>query len=365
LKPACRGIPCRGQEQAVCFEGGVPAHSNLKMSFDRITSLYQNFIPMQYKIPEYSDIERARQRISARINRTHVLTSSAINELCGVELYFKCENFQKTGSFKFRGATNAILQLSREEMKQGVGTHSSGNHAAALALAAAMQNVPAHIVMPKDSSVVKQRAAEHYQARITYCEPGLDNREEAFRRIEQQTGARFIHPSSDYNVICGQGTAALEMLEEVPGLEAVIAPVGGGGLISGAAVAARGFSDDIRVYAAEPQMADDACRSFKQGFLIPVDRPNTIADGLLTSLSPLTFRIISEHLTDVLTTREDAIIKAMRLIWERMKLVVEPSAAVTLAAILDNRFVFKSKKVGVILSGGNVDLDHLPFSKRQ
>jgi len=277
-------------------------------------------------------------------------------------LYFKCENFQKTGSFKFRGATHAILQLSREELSHGVGTHSSGNHAGALALAAQLLGTQAHIVMPRDASPVKKRAVEHYQAQITWCEPGLDNREEAFRQVEQSTGAHFIHPSGDFNVICGQGTAALELLEEVPGLDALITPVGGGGLTSGAAIAARGMKKDLRIYAAEPLMADDAYRSFKQGFLIPVDRPNTIADGLLTSLSPLTFRIISTYLDDIFTTREETIVQAMRIIWERMKIIAEPSAAVTLAAILSNRFVFKSKKVGVVLSGGNVDLEKLPFA---
>jgi threonine dehydratase len=318
---------------------------------------------MHQSIPTLEDIRQAKRRIEGRINHTEVMTSASLNELSGTELYFKCENFQKTGSFKFRGATNAIMQLSKEEMQHGVGTHSSGNHAAALALAAQHQHTPAYIVMPENSNPVKKKAVEHYRANITYCKPGLDNRVATFREIEEKTGARFIHPSSDYNVICGQGTSALELLDEVPGLDAIITPVGGGGLTSGAAIAARSIKKGIRIYAAEPQMADDAYRSFKQGFLIPVDRPNTIADGLLTSLSPLTFRIISEYLDDIVTTSEETIVKAMRLIWERMKIVAEPSSAVALAAILDNRFVFKSKKVGVILSGGNVDLNNLPFSR--
>jgi len=317
---------------------------------------------MNQSIPSFQDVEQAHRRIAGSIHKTPVLTSSSINESSGAELYFKCENFQKTGSFKFRGATNAILQLSRQDLSQGVGTHSSGNHAAALALAAKLQNTEAYIVMPHDASPVKKRAVEHYQARITWCEPGLDNREEAFRQIGQQTGAHFIHPSGDFNVICGQGTAAKELLEEVPDLDALITPVGGGGLTSGAAITARAMKKGLRVYAAEPHMADDAYRSFKQGFLIPVDRPNTIADGLLTSLSPLTFRIISTYLDDIFTASEEKIIQAMRLIWERMKIIAEPSAAVALAAIISNRFVFKSKKVGVILSGGNVDLDKLPFT---
>lgn len=317
---------------------------------------------MSRSIPTFEDVEQAHRRISNKVHRTPVLTSSSINESSGAELYFKCENFQKTGSFKFRGATNALLQLSGEELSKGVGTHSSGNHAAALALAAKLLDTKAYIVMPNNASPVKKRAVEHYQARISWCEPGLDNREEAFRRIGQSTGAHFIHPSGDFNVICGQGTAAKELLEDVPGLDALIAPVGGGGLTSGAAIAARGMKKDVRIYAAEPRMADDAYRSFKQGFLIPVDRPNTIADGLLTSLSPLTFRIISTYHDDIFTTTEESIVQAMRLIWERMKIVAEPSAAVALAATLSNRFVFKSKKVGVILSGGNVNLEKLPFA---
>lgn len=316
---------------------------------------------MSQSIPSIKDIENAQKCISDHANQTQVLTSSSINELVDVDLYFKCENFQKTGSFKFRGAYNAIQQLDNNTAARGVGTHSSGNHAAALALAARIRGIDSHIVMPQDSSPAKKKAVEHYNAHITYCSPGLDAREEKYRQVEKQTGARFIHPSGDFHVISGQGTAAKEFLEEIPDLDAIIAPVGGGGLISGTAIASKAIKKDIRIYAGEPQKADDAYRSFNQGFLIPVDRPNTIADGLLTSLSPITFRIISEYLDDVFTTREETIVKAMRLIWERMKIIAEPSAAVALAAILDNRFVFKSKKVGLILSGGNVDLDNLPF----
>ncbi len=280
-------------------------------------------------------------------------------------MYFKCENFQRTGSFKFRGATNALEHLTGEAAGQGVGTHSSGNHAAALALAAKQHHTEAHIVMPRNASAVKQRAVEQYGARITWCEPGLDSREATYREVEKQTGAHFVHPSSDEHVICGQGTATKELLEEIPELDVVIAPVGGGGLTSGMAIAARSMKKGIRILAAEPSMADDAYRSFTQGFLIPVDRPNTIADGLLTSLSPLTFKIISNYLDDIYTTSESAIIQAMRLIWERMKLVAEPSAAVPLAAVLENRFVFKDKKIGIILSGGNVNLDKLPFAPKK
>jgi threonine dehydratase len=312
-------------------------------------------------IPLYSEIVEAHEKIRSQVNQTPIFTSSTINSLFGVDLYFKCENFQKTGSFKFRGASNAVMNLSDEEAKNGVGTHSSGNHAAALALAAQSRNMDAYIVMPKNSSEIKKKAVENYKAHITYCEPGLDAREETYRQIEERTQTNFIHPSGNRHVICGQGTATKELLEELPDLDAVIAPVGGGGLISGACVAAKGINKNIRIYGAEPKMADDAYRSFKQGFLIPVDRPNTIADGLLTSLSPFTFKIINEYLDDILLAKEETIVEAMRLIWERMKLVTEPSAAVTLATIMDNRFVLKSKKVGVILSGGNVDLSKLPF----
>ncbi|MGM0530607.1 MAG: pyridoxal-phosphate dependent enzyme [Bacteroidota bacterium] len=316
---------------------------------------------MSQSIPSIKDIENTHKRISDQVHHTQVLTSSSVNELCDAELYFKCENFQKTGSFKFRGAFNAVQQLSEAEAEHGVGTHSSGNHAAALALAASLRGIDAHIVMPEDSSPAKKKAVEHYGAKITYCSPGLDAREGTYRKIEKQTGAKFIHPSGHFHVISGQGTAAKELLEEIPGLDAIIAPVGGGGLISGTAITAKAMNKNIRVFAGEPQKADDAYRSFKQGFLIPVDRPNTIADGLLTSLNPLTFKIISGYLDEIFTTREETIVNAMRLIWERMKIIAEPSAAVALATILDHRFMFKSKKIGVLLSGGNADLNNLPF----
>lgn len=317
---------------------------------------------MNQPTPTFKDIEAAHKRIFEQINRTPVHTSSSINEIVDIDLYFKCENFQKTGSFKFRGASNAVMKLNKEEAKNGVGTHSSGNHAAALSLAARMRNTEAHIVMPKTSSPVKIKAVEHYKANITYCEPSLDSREETYKQVGEKTNATFIHPSGDYDVICGQGTAAKEFLEDYPDLDAIIAPVGGGGLISGTAITAKNIKPDIRVYGAEPEMADDAYRSFKQGFLIPVDRPNTVADGLLTSLSPLTFKIINEYMDDIFTTKEETIVRAMRLIWERMKIIAEPSAAVALSIIIDNRFFFKNKKVGIILSGGNVNLSNLPFN---
>lgn len=319
---------------------------------------------MTNPIPSFEEVKAAHQRIAGQINRTPIFTNKTINEIVDAELFFKCENFQKTGSFKFRGASNAISLLTDEQAKNGVGTHSSGNHAAALALAGKNKGIDSYIVMPRTSNPIKKRAVENYNAHITYCEPTLDAREETFREIEKMTNATFIHPYNNVNVICGQATAAKELLEEQPDLDAVICPVGGGGLTSGTCIATKNMNKEIKVYAAEPKMADDAYRSFKQGFLIPVDRPNTIADGLLTSLSPLTFKIISEYLDDIYTTKEETIIHAMRLIWERMKIIAEPSAAVPLASIIDNRFFFKSKKIGVIISGGNIDLNNLPFSEK-
>jgi threonine dehydratase len=318
---------------------------------------------MTQSIPTFEEVKAAHKRIAGLIHKTPVFTNTTINEIVNAELYFKCENFQKTGSFKFRGASNAISKLTAEESKNGVGTHSSGNHAAALASAAKNKGIDSYIVMPRTSNPIKKRAVENYKAHITYCEPTLDSREETFKEIEKMTNAKFIHPYNDVNVICGQATAAKELLEEKPDLDAIICPVGGGGLTSGTCISVKNMNKEVKVYAAEPEMADDAYRSFKQGFLIPVDRPNTIADGLLTSLSPLTFKIISEYLDDIYTTKEESIVYAMRLIWERMKIIAEPSAAVPLASIIDNRFVFKSKKIGVIISGGNIDLSNLPFKE--
>lgn len=312
--------------------------------------------------PEFNDVVAASELITPFINRTPVMTSRQLNALAGVELFFKCENFQKVGAFKFRGATNAIMNLTAEECSKGVVTHSSGNHAAALAHAAVSRGVKAYIVMPETAPEVKKRAVSGYGADITFCKPTLEAREAAAADIINRTGATMVHPYNNFHVIAGQGTAALELLAHCHFIDTIIAPVGGGGLLSGTAIAAKGVKKDIIVYGAEPLMADDACRSLKAGKIMPSVNPKTIADGLLTSLCERTFSVISNNVTDILTVSEEAIIFAMMLIWERMKIVVEPSSATVLAAVLENKKLFEGKKVGLIISGGNVDLRKLPFS---
>jgi len=311
--------------------------------------------------PNLDDIRRAQALIAPAIRRTPVLTSHAVDEISGARLFFKCENFQTVGAFKFRGACHAVFNLTAAELAHGVATHSSGNHAAALAHAAALRGARAHIVMPRNSPRIKQEAVAGYGGDITWCEPTLAAREATLAEVTARTGATFIHPYDNPHVIYGQGTAALELLEDFPDLDAVIAPVGGGGLLSGTATAAKGWRPEIQVFGAEPAGADDACRSFHSGRLIPVEHPQTIADGLRTSLSPRTFAIISAKAADILTASEEGIVRAMRLVWERMKIIIEPSSAVPLAAILEHREAFADKKVGVIVSGGNVDLTALPF----
>jgi len=316
---------------------------------------------MDQLYPSFSDIEEAYQRIKPLINKTPVLTSGMINEIFSADIYFKCENFQKVGAFKFRGATNAVQLLSDTEARKGVTTHSSGNHAAALSLAARQRGIPAYIVMPDNAPEIKKIAVKGYGAKITYCEPTLEAREKTLEKVQHETGATFIHPYNNFNVISGQGTAALELLKEYPFLDIIIAPVGGGGLLSGTAISAKAMNQKIKVYAAEPLNADDAYRSFKQGVIIPSVNPKTIADGLLTSLGSITFQVIREKVDDIFTAKEESIIQAMKLIWERMKIIVEPSSAVPLAIIIENIDLFKDKKIGIIISGGNVDLNHLPF----
>ncbi|HDR88039.1 MAG TPA: pyridoxal-phosphate dependent enzyme [Bacteroidetes bacterium] len=312
-------------------------------------------------VPALEDIRAAYLRIRNYVHRTPVFTSKAINQIAGADLFFKCENFQKVGAFKFRGATHAVMRLREEEAARGVATHSSGNHAAALALAASLRGIPAYIVMPENSPVIKKKAVAGYGANITFCEPTLQARESSLEEVVAETGARFVHPYNNFEVVCGQGTATLEFLEQVPELEVVMPPVGGGGLLSGTAVAARGLKPEIIIYGAEPAGADDAFRSLQKGEIVPSVSPRTIADGLLTSLGPLTFAVISKKVDDILTCSEDSIVAAMRLIWERMKIVAEPSAAVPLAVVLDHPEVFRNRKVGLIVSGGNVDLTRLPF----
>lgn len=316
---------------------------------------------MPLKVPKFSDIEDAHERIKNLIHKTPVLSSTSINDILNVDLFFKCENFQKVGAFKFRGATNAVRLLSNEEAKRGVTTHSSGNHAAALSLAAKQQGIPAYIVMPKNAPEIKKKAVNGYGAKITFCEPTLQVREETLSIVQKETGATFIHPYNNFNVICGQGTAAIEFLQEVNGLDVIIAPVGGGGLMSGTVISSKAIKPNIKIYGAEPLNADDAYRSLKEGVLFTALPPNTIADGLLTSLGSLTFQILREKLDGIYTVKEESIKLAMRMIWERMKIIIEPSSAVPLAVIIENQDLFKGKKVGLIVTGGNVDLNNLPF----
>jgi threonine dehydratase len=313
------------------------------------------------KLPALSDIKKAHLRISPFIHKTPVLRSTLIDEIFGCEILFKCENFQKAGAFKFRGATNAILSLTEQEKKRGVVTHSSGNHAAALALAARMNGVKASIVMPETAPVVKKNAVAAYGGEITFCKPTLKAREETTLGIMEKTGATLVHPYDNFNVICGQGTAALELLSEKYDLDIVIAPVGGGGLLSGTSTSVKGIDGRITVFGAEPLNASDAFQSFTTGILTPSVNPLTIADGLLTSLSELTFSIIRSKTDGILTATEETIIECMLLVWERMKIIIEPSSATVLAVIKENPDVFRGKKTGVIISGGNVDLRKLPF----
>jgi threonine dehydratase len=289
------------------------------------------------------------------------MSSQQLNKLFDCDLFFKCENFQKVGAFKFRGATNAVLSLNSAEKSKGVVTHSSGNHAAALALAARMNGVKANIVMPDNAPVVKKNAVAGYGAEITFCKPTLQSREETTRMIMEKTGATLVHPYDNFNVICGQGTAAHELLNEKPDLEIVIAPIGGGGLMSGTSTCVKGINKNIQVIGAEPFNANDAYISFTTGNLTPSVNPLTVADGLLTSLSELTFSIIKKNVDQIFTAKEDSIIDCMLLIWERMKIIIEPSSATVLAIIKENPGFFRGKRIGLIISGGNVDFRKLPF----
>ena len=312
-------------------------------------------------LPTLSNVRAAHDRIKPYIHRTPVLTSVQLNKIFGCELIFKCENFQKAGAFKFRGATNAVLSLSEKEKKNGVVTHSSGNHAAALSLAAGMNGVKAFIVMPESAPAVKKNAVAGYGAEITFCKPTLQSRENTTRGIMEKTGATLVHPYDNFNVICGQGTAALELLEERKDLEIVVAPIGGGGLMSGTATAVKGTDDRIKVIGAEPLNANDAYISFTTGKLTPSVNPLTVADGLLTSLSELTFSVITKRVDRIFTAREDSIIECMLLVWERMKIIIEPSSATVLAIIKENPDFFRKRKIGLIITGGNVDFRKLPF----
>jgi threonine dehydratase len=311
--------------------------------------------------PVIEDIFGARERISPFVHRTPVFTSQSINAMSGASLFFKCENFQKGGAFKIRGACYAVFSLSDKEAEKGVATHSSGNHAAALALAARWRGIPAYVVMPENAPEVKRKAVQGYGAEISYCKPTLEAREQGLAKVISRTGAAFVHPYNNGHVIAGQGTAALELTEDVPDLDVVMAPVGGGGLLSGTAIAVSSSSTGTSVVGVEPEEADDAFRSLKEGRIIPADNPQTIADGLRTSLGDLTFPIIQRLVQDIVTVSESGIVEAMCTIWERMKVIVEASAAVPLAALLTERIKLEGKRVGIILSGGNVDLEKLPW----
>jgi threonine dehydratase len=308
-----------------------------------------------------AEIREAQQRIASRIHRTPVMTSESLDEIAGAKIYFKCENLQKTGSFKIRGATNAVLSLTDEEARNGVAAPSSGNHAAALSLAARWRGIPAYIVMPRNSSSVKKRAVESYGGQITECEPTMESRETTAKALLERTGARLVHPYNDPQVIAGQGTAALELMEEVPDLDLVIAPVSGGGLLSGTALGAKAARPSVRVAGAEPANADDAFRSLASGRIEPTSPLHTMADGLRAQLCPLTFSILSRNVDQIALVSEEEIVAGMQLLWERMKIVVEPSGAVPAAAVLTRKVGLGARKIGVILSGGNVDLRELPF----
>lgn len=309
------------------------------------------------------DIYEAAERIKPYAHRTPVMTNESLNERVGAQVYLKCENFQKVGAFKFRGACNAVFSLSDDEAKHGVCTHSSGNHAQALALAARMRGIAAHIVMPENAPQVKKDAVAGYGGKISYCEPTVQAREATLRRVAESTGAVVIHPFDNERVIAGQGTATLELLDSIPDLDAIIAPVGGGGLLSGTSIAATETKKEIRVLGGEPEMADDAFRSLQAGNVLPSEHPNTIADGLLTSLSERTFAIIQSRVERIVTVSEQGIVDAMKFIWERVKIVIEPSSAVAVAVLWEKKIDLAGLKVGVILSGGNVDLGKLPWQR--
>jgi threonine dehydratase len=308
-----------------------------------------------------ADIRAAHARIADKIHHTPVLTSAMLNALCGGQLFFKCENFQKIGAFKARGAANAVFSLTDAEAAGGVATHSSGNHAAALARAARLRGIPAHIVMPSNAPKAKVESVRRNGGMIIFCEPTVAAREAACAQVIAETGARLVHPYNDYAVMAGQGTATLELLEQAPNLDLIIVPVGGGGLLSGTAVAAKGAKPGIRVIAAEPAAADDAARSFAAGHIIPLDKTTTIADGLRTSLGARNFPLIQQNVDAIVTVSEESIVAAMRRIWEVLKIIIEPSCAVPYAAIMEKKIDVTGQRVGIILTGGNVDLDALPW----
>jgi threonine dehydratase len=312
---------------------------------------------------DLADIQEAAQRLAGRAHCTPVMTCATLDRMAGRSLFFKCEQLQKTGAFKFRGACNAVMRLTPETASRGVVTHSSGNHAQALSLAAALRGIPAHVVMPRNASPVKRRAVEKYGGHVIECEPTLAAREKTAAAVLAETGATMVPPYNHPDVIAGQGTVALELLEQAPQLDAVVVPVGGGGLMAGVAIAAKARAPQVRLFAAEPAGADDAARSKAAGKLIPQTDPRTIADGLRTSLGELTWPVLRDWVERVLTVTEEEIVAAMRLSWERGKFLIEPSAAVAVAAVLGDAFraLQGLHRVGIVLSGGNVNLDDLPW----
>jgi len=316
---------------------------------------------MATSVPSLADISAARLRIAAHVHVTPVYSSELLDAHTGARVHFKCENLQKVGAFKARGASNAVFSLSGEEAAAGVATHSSGNHGAALAMAARLRGIPAHIVMPANAPLAKQDAVAAYGGLVISCEPTLTAREATLERVVAGTGAHVVHPYADPRVIAGQGTVALEILEQVPDLEVIVVPVGGGGLLSGVAVAIKALRPEVEVVAAEPEGADDAFRSFGLGELQPSIAPNTIADGLLAGLGVLNFALIQQHVDTILTVTDANIVAAMRLQWTRLKTVVEPSGAVSFAAMLEHPERFRGRRVVAVISGGNLDLDKLPW----
>ncbi|MBT8411355.1 MAG: pyridoxal-phosphate dependent enzyme [Octadecabacter sp.] len=312
-------------------------------------------------IPTFQDMLHAHERIKPYIHRTPVLTSSYLNELTGAELFFKCENFQKAGAFKVRGACNAVFGLSDEDAAKGVCTHSSGNHALSLSYAAGRRGIPCNVVMPRTAPEAKKAAVRGYGGIITECEPSTTSREAVFAEVQAKTGGDFVHPYNDPRVIAGQGTCSREFMEQVDGLDMMVAPIGGGGMISGTCLTLSNIAPEVQIIASEPEQADDAYRSFKAGHIIADDAPVTIADGLKVPLKERTWHFVSNYVTDILTASEEEIIDAMKLTWQRMKIVMEPSCAVPLATIIKNKERFAGKRVGVIVTGGNVDLDKLPW----
>jgi len=306
-------------------------------------------------------IYAAHARIRSHVHRTPVLTSRSLDAVAEATLFFKCENLQKVGAFKARGACNAVFSLDNAEARRGVVTHSSGNHGASVAWAAARRGIPAWVVMPENSAEIKKAAVQGLGATVRFCAPTLEARDTTCAAVLAETGAVLVHPYDDWRVIAGQGTAALELLEEIPDLDAIITPVGGGGLLSGTAIASRGMKPSIRIYGAEPAGADDAWRSLQSGRIVPQTDPRTIADGLRSSLGVKTFAVLSTLVDAIGTTSEEAIVQAMRLTWDKLKLVIEPSAAVPLAALIERKLPVAGLRVGIVVSGGNVDLDRLPW----